>query len=89
MSYHNCQSSLCVSPHYENDEHEEFCLCQSCHPEHEWQEWNCYPSDCEGCLRALAQWLHENTDYVGCIEPDLCRYDDYCKSGMGRRGLWY
>lgn len=85
---HSCRAVLCVSPHYENDDHSEDCLCELCHDHADWQEWSVYP-ECEGCLVMMAQWIHENTDYVGCVEPDLCDYSEDCKNGTGRKGLWF
>lgn len=73
---HDCRSSLCDTPHYANDNHSGDCLCELCH-EHNGLEWNVYP-ECEGCLRDLAQWIHENTDFPGCPIPEVCQYSKAC-----------
>lgn len=74
--WHDCRSTLCVTPHGENDGHADDCLCELCH-DHNWQEWTVYP-ECEGCLIEMAAWIHENTDFVGCPLPDVCTYSDHC-----------
>jgi hypothetical protein len=82
MSYHNCGQSLCVTPHSITDYHKADCLCDLCHPEHDWQEWRVYP-ECEGCVLALFEWLPENVDepmcecgsfrvYIGWIDNPQC-----------------
>ena len=75
---HDCRRSLCETPHYENDDHSEECLCELCHDHFEdWQNYT-YP-ECEGCLNAMSHWIHENTDLVGCQFPELCDYSRACK----------
>lgn len=75
---HDCRSTLCETPHYDNDGHPELCLCEICHPEHDWQAWETFPP-CEGCLAAMSQWIHENTNFDGCLFPELCTYRRECQ----------
>lgn len=77
---HNCRSQLCEAPHYDLDGHADECGCVDCHElrEHDWREWAIYP-ECHGCLRDMAQWIHENTDFQGCPIPALCEYSPECK----------
>lgn len=74
---HDCRQSLCTSPHYANDDHSQECLCEMCHDHGDWQEWTVYP-ECDGCLQQMSQWIHENTDFSGCAEPELCGYYKWC-----------
>lgn len=79
--YHDCRSSLCDTPHYENDDHSDDCLCELCHDHFDdWNSWNIYP-ECDGCLNAMSHWIHENTDFVGCPFPELCDYSKSCRKG--------
>lgn len=55
---HDCRRSLCDSPHFENDDHPGECLCDMCHPDHDWEMWNCYPP-CEGCAETLLEYWRE------------------------------
>jgi hypothetical protein len=64
---HDCSRSLCDTPHYEDDVHA-----------HDWTGWNLYP-ECDGCLATLAQYIHEETDFVGCPMPELCDYSPDCQ----------
>lgn len=63
---HDCRRSLCDTPHYDNDDHPEGCLCDTCHPEHTWETLGVYPDMCEGCEQQLIEWLKENVDYPIC-----------------------
>lgn len=81
---HSCASLLCETPHYENDDHAEECLCGLCHDHfRDWQIWESYPDHCEGCLNALSHWLHESTDLEGCQFPELCTYSKECQKPQG------
>jgi hypothetical protein len=73
---HDCRALLCDTPHYANDRHAGDCLCKLCHS-HDEGAWNMYP-ECAGCLRSLAQWIHENTNFIGCPIPEYCDYSPHC-----------
>lgn len=62
---HSCRALLCETPHFEEVH------------EHDWRGWNVYP-ECDGCLRDLAQYIHEETDFIGCPIPELCEYAPAC-----------
>lgn len=74
---HDCRSLLCDTPHYENDDHEDGCLCELCHT-HDFQQYTAYPAWCDGCLKTLSQWIHECTDLKECQFPELCDYGPGC-----------
>lgn len=64
---HDCRNILCDTPHHDNDSHPEACICEVCHPEHIWQQWEVYPgNECAGCETMLFEWLKENVDEPMC-----------------------